>query len=77
MPTNNCEQGELELQERSRTAGHRECQGGYWLGSQIRSYVLDQSRVKDLRTEIERTDPNKVLDGDLDPFMEACLKAGH
>ena len=46
-------------------------------GSQIRSYVLDQSRVKDLRTEIERTDPNKVLDGDLDPFMEACLKAGH
>jgi len=45
-------------------------------GSQIRSYVLDQSRVKDLRTEIERTDPNSVLDGDLDDFIEASLKAG-
>ena len=45
-------------------------------GSQIRSYVLDQSRVKDLRTDIERTDPNSVLDGDLDDFIEASLKAG-
>lgn len=45
-------------------------------GSQIRSYVLDQSRVKDLRTEIERTDPNNVLDGDIDAFIEASLKAG-
>ena len=45
-------------------------------GSQIRSYVLDQSRVKDLRTRIERSDPNNVLDGDLNPFMEASLKAG-
>jgi len=45
-------------------------------GSQIRSYVLDQSRVKDLRTDIERTDPNNVLDGDLDDFIEASLKAG-
>ena len=45
-------------------------------GSQIRSYVLDQSRVKDLRTEIERTDPNNVLDGDLDEFIQASLKAG-
>ena len=45
-------------------------------GSQIRSYVLDQSRVKDLRTEIERTDPTSVLDGDLDGFIEASLKAG-
>ena len=45
-------------------------------GSQIRSYVLDQSRVKDLRTAIERSDPGAVLDGDLNPFMEASLKAG-
>ena len=45
-------------------------------GSQIRSYVLDQSRVKDLRTNLERHDPGNVLDGDLDEFMEANLKAG-
>ncbi len=45
-------------------------------GSQIRSYVLDQSRIKDLRTGVERTDTQKVLDGDLDVFVEASLKAG-
>ncbi|MDR1075612.1 MAG: peptide chain release factor 2 [Xanthomonadaceae bacterium] len=45
-------------------------------GSQIRNYVLDQSRIKDLRTGIERTDTQKVLDGDLDGFVEASLKAG-
>jgi peptide chain release factor 2 len=45
-------------------------------GSQIRSYVLDQSRVKDLRTQIESSDPGSVLDGDLDDFIEASLKAG-
>jgi peptide chain release factor 2 len=45
-------------------------------GSQIRSYVLDQSRIKDLRTGVESTNPNAVLDGDLDPFIEASLKAG-
>jgi peptide chain release factor 2 len=45
-------------------------------GSQIRSYVLDQSRIKDLRTGVERTDTQKVLDGDLDEFVEASLKAG-
>ncbi len=45
-------------------------------GHQIRSYVLDQSRIKDLRTNVERTDTQKVLDGDLDEFMEASLKAG-
>jgi len=45
-------------------------------GSQIRSYVLDQSRVKDLRTNIEHSDPARVLDGDLDNFIEASLKAG-
>lgn len=45
-------------------------------GSQIRNYVLDQSRIKDLRTGIERTDTQKVLDGDLDEFVESSLKAG-
>jgi peptide chain release factor 2 len=45
-------------------------------GSQIRSYVLDQSRIKDLRTGVERSDPNEVLDGDLDDFIQASLKAG-
>ena len=45
-------------------------------GNQIRSYVLDQSRIKDLRTHVEIGDTNKVLDGHLDPFMEASLKAG-
>ena len=67
---------ELELQERrSEQQAIEDAKADIGWGSQIRSYVLDQSRVKDLRTEIERTDPNKVLDGDLDPFMEACLKA--
>ena len=68
---------ELELQQRrSEQQAIEDAKADIGWGSQIRSYVLDQSRVKDLRTEIERTDPNRVLDGDLDPFMEACLKAG-
>lgn len=45
-------------------------------GSQIRSYVLDQSRIKDLRTGIETGNPQSVLDGDLDMFIEASLKSG-
>ena len=45
-------------------------------GSQIRSYVLDQSRVKDHRTGAERGDPSRVLDGDVSSFMEASLIAG-
>ena len=45
-------------------------------GSQIRSYVLDQSRIKDLRTGIETGNTQAVLDGDLDKFMEASLKSG-
>ena len=44
-------------------------------GSQIRSYVLDQSRIKDLRTAYETSSPQAVLDGDLDGFIEASLKA--
>ena len=45
-------------------------------GSQIRSYVLDQSRIKDLRTRLETGDTQAVLDGKLDPFMEESLKQG-
>jgi len=45
-------------------------------GSQIRSYVLDASRIKDLRTNIESSNTGAVLDGDLDKFMEASLKMG-
>ena len=45
-------------------------------GNQIRSYVLDQSRIKDLRTLVEVGNTTAVLDGDLDPFMEASLKQG-
>ncbi len=45
-------------------------------GSQIRSYVLDQSRIKDIRTGLETGNTQAVLDGDLDQFMEASLKSG-
>jgi peptide chain release factor 2 len=45
-------------------------------GSQIRSYVLDQSRIKDLRTSVETGNTQAVLDGDLDQFIEASLKQG-
>jgi peptide chain release factor 2 len=68
---------ELEMQKRKaaqQTVEDSKADIGW--GSQIRSYVLDQSRIKDLRTGIERTDPNEVLDGDLDEFIEASLKAG-
>ncbi len=68
---------ELEMQKRraaQQTVEDSKADIGW--GSQIRSYVLDQSRIKDLRTGVERTDPNEVLDGDLDEFIEASLKAG-
>jgi peptide chain release factor 2 len=45
-------------------------------GSQIRSYVLDSSRIKDLRTGVESSNTQSVLDGALDPFIEASLKQG-
>ena len=68
-----------ELEEQKRRAEQQAIEEGKsdigW-GNQIRNYVLDQSRVKDLRTRVERGDPNAVLDGDLDEFMEASLKAG-
>ena len=45
-------------------------------GNQIRSYILDDSRIKDLRTKYETSNPQAVLDGDLDPFIDECLKKG-
>jgi peptide chain release factor 2 len=45
-------------------------------GHQIRSYVLDQSRIKDLRTNVEIGNTQAILDGDLDPFISASLKQG-
>ncbi len=60
-------------EEEQRAAGEKADIG--W-GSQIRSYVLDQSRIKDLRTRVEVNAPQAVLDGDLDAFLEASLKEG-
>ncbi len=68
---------ELELQqqrEKAQAAEDEKADIGW--GSQIRNYVLDQSRIKDLRTGVERTDTQKVLDGDLDEFVAASLQAG-
>lgn len=45
-------------------------------GNQIRSYVLDQSRIKDLRTGVEVGNTVSVLDGNIDQFIEASLKSG-
>jgi len=68
---------ELEMQKRNAERDAVEAtKSDIGWGSQIRNYVLDQSRIKDLRTGIERTDTQKVLDGDLDEFVEASLKAG-
>jgi peptide chain release factor 2 len=68
---------ELELQERrAEQQAIEDSKADIGWGSQIRSYVLDQSRVKDLRTQVERTDPVAVLDGDIDGFIEANLKSG-
>ena len=68
---------ELELQKRNTEKAALEAsKSDIGWGSQIRNYVLDQSRIKDLRTGIERTDTQKVLDGDLDEFVEGSLKAG-
>ena len=64
------------LERRAEQQAIEDAKADIGWGSQIRSYVLDQSRVKDLRTMIERSDPNNVLDGDLNAFMEASLKAG-
>ncbi|CAH9017420.1 Peptide chain release factor RF2 [Candidatus Nitrosacidococcus sp. I8] len=68
-----------ELEMRKREAQKQEAEDAKsdigW-GSQIRSYVLDQSRIKDLRTQIEVGNTQAVLDGNLDIFIEASLKSG-
>ena len=68
-----------ELEMRNRMAEQQKLEDAKtdvgW-GHQIRSYVLDQSRIKDLRTNVEISNTQKVLDGDLDPFIQASLKQG-
>ncbi len=68
---------ELEIQKRNESAQALEdTKADIGWGSQIRSYVLDASRIKDLRTGIETGNTQAVLDGDLDKFIEASLKSG-
>lgn len=68
---------ELEMQKRSADQQVLEAtKADIGWGSQIRSYVLDQSRIKDLRTGVETGNTQAVLDGDLDAFIEASLKSG-
>lgn len=67
---------ELELQKKqAESAAVEATKSDIGWGSQIRSYVLDQSRIKDLRTGVENTNTSAVLDGDLDAFIEASLKS--
>jgi len=68
-----------ELEIRNRSADQQaleETKSDIGWGSQIRSYVLDQSRIKDLRTNVETSNTQAVLDGALNQFMEASLKSG-
>ena len=68
---------ELEMQKRNEESQSMEdTKSDIGWGSQIRSYVLDQSRIKDLRTGVENTNTQSVLDGNLDKFIEASLKQG-
>lgn len=68
---------ELEMRKRNEAQQALEdTKSDIGWGSQIRSYVLDQSRIKDLRTNVEVGNTQAVLDGDLDQFIEASLKSG-
>jgi len=68
---------EMEMQKRNADKQALEdSKSDIGWGSQIRSYVLDQSRIKDLRTGVETGNTQAVLDGDLDMFIEASLKSG-
>jgi peptide chain release factor 2 len=68
---------ELEIQKRNADQQATEdAKSDIGWGSQIRSYVLDQSRIKDLRTGVENTNTQAVLDGDLNKFIQASLKQG-
>jgi len=65
-----------ELKRKEEAQSVEEAKADIGWGSQIRSYVLDQSRIKDLRTNVESSNTGAVLDGDLDLFIEASLKSG-
>jgi len=66
---------ELEHQKRlDKAQAVEDTKADIGWGSQIRSYVLDQSRVKDLRTQIESSNPEAILDGNINKFLEASLK---
>ncbi|MCW8832591.1 MAG: peptide chain release factor 2 [Colwellia sp.] len=68
---------ELEIQKQNQDKQNLEDgKSDIGWGSQIRSYVLDDSRIKDLRTGVENRNTQAVLDGDLDKFIEASLKSG-
>ena len=68
---------ELEMQKRNAEKDKLEAsKSDIGWGHQIRSYVLDDARIKDLRTGVERRDTQTVLDGDLDDYVEASLKQG-
>ena len=68
---------EMEMQKRhDKQQATEDSKADIGWGSQIRSYVLDQSRIKDLRTSVETGNTQAVLDGDLDSFIEASLKSG-
>ena len=68
---------DLEMQKRNaEKQALEDTKADIGWGSQIRSYILDQSRVKDLRTGVETSNTQAVLDGDLDRFIEASLKQG-
>ncbi len=68
---------ELEMQKRNESQqAVEDSKSDIGWGSQIRSYVLDQSRIKDLRTGVETGNTQAVLDGGLDQFIEASLKSG-
>lgn len=65
---------EMKRNDKAQTVEDAKADIGW--GSQIRSYVLDASRIKDLRTNVEATNTGAVLDGDIDKFIEASLKMG-
>ena len=68
---------ELEMQKlNDEKQAVEETKSDIGWGSQIRSYVLDDQRIKDLRTDVQTSNCQKVLDGDIDMFIEASLKSG-
>ena len=68
---------ELEMQRRNaEKQAMEDNKADIGWGSQIRSYVLDDGRIKDLRTNVEISDTQRVLNGHIDPFIEASLKQG-